>query len=256
MLPLTCLAPHSKVPVKGQSWKENVSTDPAVHKEWVREGFNLGFVPELAGCTVVDFDRKDDTVRDWYRKYKSRLGPIVETRRGIHAIFQGLNRTRKFEHGDIKGIGSYTVFPTSTVLDKSGERWKYVFARGHDLDRPITPFPVDLFPDPRKEVHGVNPLLTSTQIIASTDQLQMLTRAMTYASMLPPAVHGPNDSGQQWHNDMFRFCCKMVRRPPNGFGLSIESALPIALSYNRGCLPPFKESAVLRKLLEAQKKDH
>lgn len=243
LIPLAHLA---KCPRRGESWKGMESSDPADHQRWLEEGLNLAFLPELNEAVVVDIDDKRKA-REFYRKWKHLLGPLLETRKGIHAFFAGTTRTRKLVmddevSGDLKGNG-FTVFAGSTVKDrKTGELWTYRWVPGHPWSEPLPPFPAELFPDTKPELQTV--------IEPNVDRLRLITKAMVYADLLPPSV-----SGARGHNAAFRFACKMVRQPPNGFGLAIEEAWPIALMFNSRCEPPWDEASLRRKLIEAKRKD-
>lgn len=196
------LAIGSKSPRRGGSWKGTESDDPAVHEEWLREGFNLGFLPENNGAVVVDIDNKDKA-REWYRIHKNVLGPLAETRNGIHVFFAGIARTRKLymdgaKCGDIKGNG-YTVFPPSKV-----KGWQYRFVQEWG---PLPPFPAELFPEP------VAPELVS--------QAGAIRDAVKYISH----IHAV--SGQGGHNATFRAVCKL-----RDAGFSEAEALAAMLEWN------------------------
>jgi bifunctional DNA primase/polymerase-like protein len=228
------LFPNSKVPAvaKGESIDSATSDDPAEVMRWVKEGYNVGL--RLENRTVVDFDDGKEAARQFVRANQELCSIIVETRRGIHLHFFGSTRPRKFPHGDLKsGKNAYVVCPPSVVAG-----FQYAFKRNGDLQ----PFPEDLFPDVRK--------MSESVIDPSVDRLRLITRAMAYGETMEPSV-----SGQHGHTAAFRFACKMVRQPPNGFGLTIEEAWSIALMFNQRCLPPWDEASLQRKLVEAARKD-
>lgn len=133
------LASDSKEPLSGESWKRLVSDDPCLHQKWIAEGKNVGCPLAENGLSVVDFDTGLDPAREFFSKHKELCRVIVLTRRGVHFYFSGNTKTRKFEHGDIKGNG-YCVFPPSTV-----NGFQYRFAEGHEWNEPA-PFPEELFP--------------------------------------------------------------------------------------------------------------
>jgi hypothetical protein len=160
---LVKLASGSKEPIPGVSWKKLISDDPAVHQQWIAEGFNVGFPPAENGCSAADFDIKAIAKEWWIRHHKENLWNVaVETRRGIHLIFRGRTRTRKLivdgkEAGDIKGNG-YLVFPPSVVRDReTGHLWQYRFVPGFEM-KPLDelrPFSEHLFPADRV-VRGIS----------------------------------------------------------------------------------------------------
>ena len=148
------LAKRSKSPLKGRSWKTLVSDDLDVHEGWIREGLNLGFPAGANNAVVVDFDCKE-MARAFYARYRSLLGPLTETRHGIHAFFAGNTRPRKLilndeEVGDIRAGDTYVVFPNSRVWYPDEQvLTEYRFIPGHDWGE-LPPFPAELFPDVRR----------------------------------------------------------------------------------------------------------
>ena len=106
----------------------------------------MGFPLRENGCSVVDFDDGLEYAREFYNAHREICRVLVLTRRGIHFYFSGTIRTRKCEHGDIKGNG-YTVFPPSTV-----DGHEYRFVSGYEWGNELAPFPEHLFTETREEV--------------------------------------------------------------------------------------------------------
>ncbi len=133
---MTRLDRNSKIPPKGTSWKQGITDDPFEHERWIAEGYNIGFPLEENGCSAIDFDVKE-AARDFWRKYPGLCTMAVVTRRGLHVIFSGKTRTRKFQYGDIKGNG-YLTAPPSIV-----DGWQYRWI----VQKELQPFPEHLFPE-------------------------------------------------------------------------------------------------------------
>lgn len=67
------------------------------------------------GVLALDFDVKP-AAEEFFRKHKEVIKTINVTRRGVHFLFRSKIRSAgKFEHGDIRGGGSYIVGPGSVV---------------------------------------------------------------------------------------------------------------------------------------------
>jgi hypothetical protein len=237
---LVRLAPFSKVPVLGPL---QISDDPAVHAEWLRNGNNVGLRLEENEMVAADYDTIPGARNAWVRLVQSGLCNLVnKTRRGAHFLFSGRSPTTAEEELDRKGNG-HVVWPPSVVRHKDGTKWQYRFVLGDENTKPL-PFPEYLFPKAgRKE------LSTNIEVQANVDRLTLISRAMMYANTMDLSV--PHSSID---NALFRLACHMVRNPPNGFGLTIEEAWPIALMFNQRCATPSEDRVIRRKLLEAKKK--
>jgi hypothetical protein len=143
------LAHHTKQPIGGKSWYKTMTDDPGAHIEWIGEGLNVGVPLEANGLVVVDYDTGMEPARGFFKKHRELCSVIVQTRRGVHFYFTGSTKTRKFDHGDIKGSG-YVVAPPSVFQD-SGILHPYLYVKGYEWKLP-KPFPDHLFEDTRKEV--------------------------------------------------------------------------------------------------------
>lgn len=237
---LVRLAPLSKSPVPGEL---QISNDPAVHGTWLDAGNNVGYRLEENRRIAVDMDTLEGA-RDCYRKlvHTGLCNLVLRTRRGAHFIFDGKGETWPDEGWDMKGNG-HIVWPPSVVRHKDGSRWTYHFVLGNADTRPL-PFPAHLFPRPKRERS------TNIEIQPNDDRLRVISRAMEYAVTMDPSM----DHDSPGDGALYRFACHMVRTPPNGFGLAIEEAWPIALMFNQRCQPAWREDVVRRKLVEARKK--
>jgi hypothetical protein len=69
-------------------------------------------------------------------------------------------------------------------------------------------------------------------------------RARRWVAKMPAAV-----SGQSGHAATFHVACVLVQ----GFGLTMQDALPLLSEYNARCLPPWSERELLHKLDGAEK---
>jgi hypothetical protein len=231
---LTLLDRNSKIPPKGTSWKENITDAFRQHEEWMRDGKNLGYPLFENRSVCVDFDDKEKA-RAFWREYATQniFNVAVVTRRGLHVYFRGETRTRKLiqngeEIGDIKGNG-YCVWPPSVV-----DGHTYRFVSGYEFRDEMLPFPESLFPDRRKEVQHTP--------ADECDALRRIIRARLWLAKREPAV-----SKQGGHNTMFYSCCALFQK----FGLAVSEAWPLILEYNERCLPPFSESELRHKILDA-----
>lgn len=218
------LAPNSKIPVKGESWKEGISDDPDEHAHWLAGGYNVGFPLEENGRVVVDYDRNIEAAREHYRRTLCEV--IVKTARGVHFHYSGQTKTRKFEDGDIKGNG-YVVFPPSTV---NGHQYQFI-KRGE-----LQPFPEHLFPIIEKEVKPT---------ITEDDPMRRLKRAMAWMKKREGGVDG---SGRGLA--MIKTCRALFQM----FGLTEDQALPLILEFNeRECKPPYTDKELRHKIEDSQK---
>ena len=69
-------------------------------------------------------------------------------------------------------------------------------------------------------------------------------RARAYVAKIPPAI-----SGQGGHSRTFHVACVLM----HGFTLDIEEAVTVFQEYNHRCEPPWKDSQLRHKLLDALK---
>ena len=74
----------------------------------------------------------------------------------------------------------------------------------------------------------------------------VIERARRYMATIEPAV-----SGSRGHDATYRAACKLIQ----GFGLSIEDALPLMQEWNQGCEPPWSDRDLMHKLEDAVKAD-
>ncbi len=81
---------------------------------------------------------------------------------------------------------------------------------------------------------------------SSRTETSVIERARSYLATIEPAV-----SGQAGHNVTFRAACKLTQ----GFGLSIEDALPLMQEWNQGCVPPWSDRELMHKLENAAEAD-
>ncbi len=213
------LAPDSKEPLPGVSWKNLISDDPADHRRWIAEGKNVGFPLRENGCSVVDFDVLDPA-REFFHEHRELCRIFVLTRRGVHFFCAGHTRTRKFEHGDIKGDGSYVVFPPSFV-----QGHQYRFAPGYEWGRELAPFPEELFPISERRV------ITRKEV----------KDALSYIREIKAI------SGQHGHNSTFRAACIL-----RDSGMDEASALAAMVEWNRtNAIPPWEVRDLLKKVRDA-----
>lgn len=203
------LRPNEKAPA-GDHWE--ISDDPSL---WLAQGFNVGLMLKESNIVTVDFDRDIEAAREHYRQTLCQV--IVETIRGFHFHYLGvIEKSRKFEHGDIKGTG-YVVYPPSTV---DGHRYKFI-KKGE-----LQPFPEKLFP---------------VVVNAITSTTTGIKNAMKYITTI--TAH----SGQGGHNATYRAACKL-----RDAGLDEAEALAAMVEWNlSNATPPWTTKELLHKVRSA-----
>lgn len=218
--------------------KRHPTDGELISKFGVLARHNIGIVCGAisGGLYVKDFDDLEKA-REFFRKHKPLIKTLVRTRKGIHAYFRASARNSQGEKEDGRGEGGYVVAPPSIV---DGHHYHFIDGYG------LVP-PEDLCELPPELV--MPSTMNNTSIVPPNDRLNIITRAWKYAETMEPAV-----SGQRGHSVTYRFACKMLHRPPDGFGLSISEVWPIALMFNSRCQPAWSEKDLRRKLTEALKK--
>lgn len=234
----------SVIPLNGKvpciaDWPKKATKDVETLREWFSEGLhNIGLpTGKENGLVVLDFDEKEKA-REFFKTWKNMVGCITETRRGIHMYFSypdfdvGNSSDREAKI-DVRGKGGQVVYPHSMV----GEHI-YRFVEGYELDpRKLTPFRREWLPEKKTPSGGIHP---------NDSILGRISRARKYVEKCEGAV-----AGEGGHNQTFRIACKLVRQPPNGFGLTIEQAWPLMLAYNARCEPSWSEDELIHKLSDA-----
>lgn len=216
------LARGSKSPAfRGVDWRTLSTDDPDIHREWIRDGLNVGFDVERNQTVVIDADEKQ-AARDLWKRLREidpRLVSITtETRRGAHFFFSGKSPTRKWEHGDLKGNG-YVVFPASIV-----DSWQYRFVSQRWED--IQPLPIDLFSQNRKEMKP------------TTDVIRDIRRYIRKIR----SIQGSGGS-----NACFRVACLLRDQ-----GFSEMDALAEMIEWSRECADPeWSISELIHKIRDA-----
>ncbi len=82
----------------------------------------------------------------------------------------------------------------------------------------------------------------AAQLSTDLDPSDMAAKARARVARIPGAV-----SGQGGHDATYHVACVLVE----GFGLSVEEAMPIMRSWNQTCNPPWSEGELLHKLQSA-----
>jgi hypothetical protein len=222
--------PNEKRPLEGRRVEDTVTDDPHEIRRLRELGYGLGLLLSENNLSVADFDDKDAGRVFWRDHYKEGIIQAAsETRRGAHLIFSGRTKTRKFEHGDIKGNG-HIVIP-DTVID--GWRYRWILEL-RTLD--LAPFPEHLFPVPQKK--EVKPE-------ECNDSFRRIIRARAYGVRVVCIEH------RSAHNTLFRFVSWM-----RDHGLSQTEAFAVLLDWNRtncfrqdGTTPyPWTESEIRHKI--------
>jgi hypothetical protein len=85
----------------------------------------------------------------------------------------------------------------------------------------------------------------ATTITTATTAADVAARARARVDKIPGAV-----SGQGGHDRTYHVACLLIE----GFGLSVDEALPIMRSWNETCNPPWSEADLLHKLEDADAK--
>ena len=86
--------------------------------------------------------------------------------------------------------------------------------------------------------------LRYTSPSASAGPLDLIERARRYLAKMPPAI-----TGQHGHDQTFAVACTLVQ----GFGLSVDAAVPLFADYNARCSPPWSEHDLAHKLADADR---
>lgn len=97
------LAPNSKDPVSGISWKKNISYDINQWKEWLNNGLGLGLVGGRASRILeIDIDSKETL-----EKVKSLIPQTLTqtTKRGFHFILEYDNDFDEVNHANFRSKG-------------------------------------------------------------------------------------------------------------------------------------------------------
>jgi hypothetical protein len=205
------LGRNSKKPV-GDGF-ETITDDPAIHQQWIDHGDCVGLMLGANGLSAVDFDKKWAAREWWATHVKGNIFNVAsETAHGIHLVFRGETRTRKFEHGDIKSGNGYLVWPPSVV---SG--WRYRFIAEYEMKpfEELKPFPEDLFPDAQCEKHCAG------KMAGSIRDLRRYIRAIR-------SLEGQNGSGA-----CFRVACLL-----RDSGLNEAEAFAEMIEWSRECAEP------------------
>jgi len=110
------IALNGKVP--WSDWKRYQATRVTedLVARWAKQFCSYGIVMGIVsgGVVAIDFDEKVPA-EEFFQRYRSHIRTISVTKRGVHFLFRGHYQTTKFDHGDIKGEGSYIVGPGSRV---------------------------------------------------------------------------------------------------------------------------------------------
>jgi hypothetical protein len=190
---------------------------------------------------VVDVDRKH-IAREIYTTFKEHLTTVVETKNGAHFYFAGnipCTKNNLGQHIDTRGPGGYVVGILSEV-----QGWIYKCVKGHPLVHveELKPIPKLLTP---KKVE-----IPSFHQINEPDPIRRIRRARAWLQRREPAVSSSDDRSMMgWHDQFFKVTCGLFQ----GFGLSMQEALPLIVEYNARCVPPFDDQAVMHKLTDAFK---
>jgi len=141
---------------------------------WRGSRYNIGIVCGRisGGLYVVDFDDKQ-VAREHYRKHKSALRTIVETRCGVQFWFRADLQNSGGKDPDGRGEGRYVTAPPSVV-----KGWHYSFVKGHGLVPPeeLCELPCELPGQPPKNTaHSASPrirdgLAAITRIVSSSEE--------------------------------------------------------------------------------------
>ncbi len=201
------LMPGEKRPLEGRRVEDIQTDDPSEIKRLRERGFGLGLRLYESNLSAWGIDDKDQARLWWAAHCKEGILQCAsETKRGIHVLFGGHTRTRRFEHGDVKGNG-HIVIP-DTVIDDWHYRWIYALKT---LDLP--PFPEHLFPEKHEE---------PKKAAIEMDSFRRIIRAKAYGVKVK-CIYRNEPS-----KTLFRFVCWM-----KALGLSPTEVFAVLLDWNK-----------------------
>jgi hypothetical protein len=233
------------------SWKEYQSRRPTRDelKSWFGNGQlrNVGIVTgAVSGLIVVDCDSPEAIA--WADKHLPATPMVTRTAKGEHRAYRHpgtpIRNKVRVKTGDtqlymdVRADGGFVVGPGSLhrsgfVYERVGD-WPPVtdlpqfnpdwLATDHAAPQPSGPLPTP-FP-PGAEEHG-----------------RVVGRARAYLAALPSAVQGQGGDLQT-----LKAACRIVR----GFDLSDSEALELLRDWNTGCVPPWSEADLVRKIRSAR----
>ena len=231
------LIPNTKQPPRGP---QQISNDPAVHQEWLRDS-DLGLMLKESKRVVLDWDGYDhkggkDLARMFFKKFRELCtGPILETPSGgIHMHYSGETQTRKIldaegrEIGDVKGSGYVKWIGTFR-----GKAYRLL------QDGPLQPFSKieHLFPIPEKKEEN-------RQAIDEHDPVRRLVRARAWMMKREGKEDG-NGRGLQ----TIKTCRALFRK----FLLTEAQVWPLMLDYNDRCKLGYTVEDLRHKIADAMK---
>ncbi len=238
--------PGTKVPcVRWKRWQQEMPPEWLLRQWFQGTRNNIAVITNDLVVFDVDDRKKADLVIEqcgetpyWLRSprggehfgYRKRKGCVV----GNHVKIKGLDI-------DIRAENGLAMIPPSRTADGAYE-W---LAEGLDGISGLDDLPVARIgwtrERKRRQVSRVFDGLTDLDFMAF--------RASEWLKTVEGAV-----SGQGGHNATFRVACRLVHRPPIGFGLDFEAALRLMLTiFNPRCEPEWTERELTHKVRDALK---
>ncbi|MBN2291802.1 MAG: AAA family ATPase [Pirellulales bacterium] len=247
----------TKVPfqVNGQEAKSN---DPktwasfdAVWQRYQKGGYDgVGFVfsyydpyagIDLDGCR----DPETGKIDEWAMEVIQKLDTYTEVSPSGSGFKCFVKGNLPFDAGT--GKKKNLDYPPKGGKDSAGievyDKGRYFTLTGRRLDGfPDTPQERDLYWIREKFWPELNRVNKPAPRQTSGPQSDVIKRARSYITTMPPAI-----SGSGGHNQTFAVACVLVI----GFGLEEDDALMLLREYNDRCEPPWSEKELQHKIKSA-----
>jgi hypothetical protein len=248
----------TKIPVEVKSGKAAKSDDDATWCDFIsahnkfddKKWQGVGFVfKKGCGITGIDLDGCRDPltgkVEDWAKNIIEAVNSYTEVSpsgTGVKIFCKGtfaLNGKKKELKGDeYQKIGDKNpgieIYDHERYFAVTGLRLK-VNSELRDAQDAI---------DFLTEMHWPVEQATTTPPSEYRSITGIMERARNYLRRVPPAV-----SGQDGHKQTYKTACILVK----GFALNESEALQLMQEWNQGCVPPWSEKDLARKVREAMK---
>jgi hypothetical protein len=233
-------------------WRWRFHDSPDNPLNWA---FHLG----LSGVLGLDVDPRNGGTESWaalVEKY-GQLPPTplehVPTR-GWHAYLAAppADQLPQSTHVEIapgvelKWGNNYFIGPPS--VHRCGHAYQWITRPWEQPFAPASRWLIDLANETAGKAKAVAaqryaPVASGgVPLVVGAAGEQIVERARAYLDTIPPGIQGQSGS-----KPTYRAACVLVQ----GFGLSIEQALPLLQEYSARCVPPWSDRELMHKLEDA-----
>jgi hypothetical protein len=257
----------TKMPIKATTGEPAKSNDPATWTDFESAcdgavglgASGIGFCfSEDDGLVGIDLDVcfKPDkkTLEEWalviLHKFSS-YAEISPSGRGLKIWCRGkIPKGYKINLGEkdptINKAPGLEVYTTGRYFTVTGDRWEGLpQADVVEAQAAIDWLVNKYWPAAGPAVVQTTEIQAATYTQATSGQeLSVQERAARYLAKMPSAV-----DGEHGHDKTFHAACVCML----GFGMSVDEAWPVIAEWNQGCLPPWSDADLRRKLDEANK---